>query len=47
MTSGKMCCRYLIEGHYKVIYEYQIDKNLVAILDIFNTSRDPENILRR
>jgi toxin ParE1/3/4 len=40
-------CRYLVEGNYKIIYEYVSDKNLVVILDVFNTNRDPQNILRK
>lgn len=40
-------CHYLVEGNYKIIYEYMDDKKLIVILDVFNTSRNPENILKR
>lgn len=39
-------CHYLLEGNYKIVYEYQPAKNLVVILDVFHTDRNPQNILK-
>jgi plasmid stabilization system protein ParE len=39
-------CRYLLEGNYKIVYEYMVEERLVAILDVFHTDRSPENILK-
>lgn len=45
--KGLNNCHYLVEGNYKIIYEYLKDKKIIVILDIFNTNRNPENILKR
>lgn len=46
LTQKGIKCHYLIEGSYKIIYEYLDDKKLIVILDVFNTNRHPENILK-
>ncbi len=38
-------CRYLIEGNYKIIYEYLEKLSLVIILDVFHTTQDPNKII--
>lgn len=37
--------RYIIEDNFKIIYRQ--DKNLVIVTDIFNMSKNPENIKRK
>lgn len=39
-------CRYLVEGYYKIVYEYLVDKRVVVITDIFHTRQDPDNIVK-
>jgi plasmid stabilization system protein ParE len=41
MIERGINCRYIIEGNYKIIYEYAHSPELVIILDIFHTSQDP------
>ena len=35
--------RYLIEGHYKIIY--RVENEVIYIIDIFDTRQDPDKIL--
>ena len=37
--------RYLVESNYKIIYK--IVQNIVYITDIFDTRRDPQNIIKK
>lgn len=39
--------RYLIEGNYKVIYEYIENELLIVVVDVFHTNQNPTNILNR
>ena len=41
MIARGINCRYIIEGNYKIIYEYALSPELIIILDIFHTSQDP------
>ncbi|MEQ9229992.1 MAG: type II toxin-antitoxin system RelE/ParE family toxin [Cyclobacteriaceae bacterium] len=39
--------RYLVEGNYKIIYEYHPIHQMVIITDVFDTRQEPEKIERR
>ncbi len=41
----KQNSRYLIEGNYKIIYQYQ--NNKIIITDIFHTKQNPVKIIKR
>jgi plasmid stabilization system protein ParE len=36
--------RYLVEGHYKIIYSYRIEERVVYIEKIFDTRSDPSKL---
>lgn len=36
--------RYLVEGHYKVVYSYKAQSHAVYISTIFDTRYDPEKL---
>ncbi|MBT1696843.1 type II toxin-antitoxin system RelE/ParE family toxin [Fulvivirgaceae bacterium PWU4] len=40
-------CRYLVEGNYKIIYEYIESKMIIVIIDVFHTRQNPQKILNR
>ncbi|MBC8487839.1 MAG: type II toxin-antitoxin system RelE/ParE family toxin [Bacteroidetes bacterium] len=37
--------RYLVESNYKIIYK--VTKNIVYITDVFDTRRDPQDIIEK
>lgn len=37
--------RYLVEGHYKIIYTFQVQSHVVYITTIFDTRYDPEKLM--
>lgn len=39
--------RYIVEGNYKIIYQYIEEKQIIVILDIFHTKQNPPKILNR
>ena len=41
----KQNSRYLVEGNYKIIYQYQ--DNTVIITDVFNAKQYPAKIIKR
>ena len=45
LSKKGLNCRYLVEGNYKIIYEYLEKLSLVIILDIFQTTQDPDKII--
>ena len=47
LNERGISARSLIEGNYKIVYEYQEDKNIIVIIDIFHTNQDPSKILNR
>ena len=38
--------RYVVEGNYKIIYEYYQTENNIIITDIFHTKQNPINLLK-
>ena len=36
--------RYLAEGNYKIIYQYEMQKNLIIITDVFHTKQNPKKL---
>lgn len=40
-----LMCRFLVEGNYKIIYEFNKNQPIVVILDVFHTSQNPEKII--
>jgi toxin ParE1/3/4 len=41
---GSLNYRYLIQGHYKIVYE--IIDDVVVIQDVFDSRQNPQNMLR-
>jgi len=41
----KQNSRYLVEGNYKIIYQYQDDS--VIVTDVFNVKQSPIKIIKR
>ena len=38
--------RYLVEGNYKIIYEYHDDENIVVITDVFHVKQNPDKLIK-
>ncbi|MBI2966610.1 MAG: type II toxin-antitoxin system RelE/ParE family toxin [Bacteroidetes bacterium] len=38
--------RYLVEGNYKIIYEFYKNQNLIIVTDIFHTKQNPKKLLK-
>jgi toxin ParE1/3/4 len=42
--NRKMESRYLVEGHYKIIYDYSPIQRKVSVVTVFDTRYDPEKM---
>ncbi len=45
LKNLKQNSRYLIEGNYKIIYQYNQDK--IIITDVFHVKQNPSKIIKR
>jgi plasmid stabilization system protein ParE len=47
LTDRGIPARYLIEGNYKIVYDYLEDKRIIVVMDIFHTDQNPSKIIDR